>query len=290
MDSRHANGEKLTTMDSGSGENGLSRQLTMQLSADQYERLFFQPTAAKGDLAKRLGNPTLLGLCGFLVPFTSVVFSCLQFRGSNSTSFTEFSGAFYFLGGIAMVIAGICEFVLGNTFPFAVFIIFGSHWCQVAYSFDPAHNLTGAYGNTAAAALSRPLTSGAANYDIAMTLISFVFFLASLRTNVPFAMAIFFLIPLFAFFAAAEWQLGSSGGDPLKIEHAAYLLKIAGGFGFITMISGWYLAIITACASTGVPCPLPIFDLSTKVFAGSSAKKMEHAGSVQIPAGQSTHA
>lgn len=34
----------------------LARQVTLQLSADQYERLFFQPSAAKGDLAKRLGK------------------------------------------------------------------------------------------------------------------------------------------------------------------------------------------------------------------------------------------
>ena len=35
--------------------SGLSRQVTLQLSPEQYERLFFQPSAAKGDLAKRLG-------------------------------------------------------------------------------------------------------------------------------------------------------------------------------------------------------------------------------------------
>ncbi len=39
----------------GQGET-LSRQITMSLSPDQYERLFFQPTASKGDLAKRLGT------------------------------------------------------------------------------------------------------------------------------------------------------------------------------------------------------------------------------------------
>ena len=38
------------------GDNTLSRQITMSLSPDQYERLFFQPTASKGDLAKRLGT------------------------------------------------------------------------------------------------------------------------------------------------------------------------------------------------------------------------------------------
>lgn len=34
----------------------LSRQMTVQLSPEQYQRLFFQPTPAKGDLAKRLGT------------------------------------------------------------------------------------------------------------------------------------------------------------------------------------------------------------------------------------------
>ena len=27
-----------------------------------------------------------------------------------------------------------------------------------------------------------------------------------------------------------------------------------------------YLAVVTVCASTGMPCPLPIFDLGTRVF------------------------
>lgn len=42
------------------GHNELSRQMTLQLSPDQYERLFFQPSAPKGDLAKRLGTSSPL--------------------------------------------------------------------------------------------------------------------------------------------------------------------------------------------------------------------------------------
>ena len=68
----------------GNGET-LSRQVTMQLSSDQYEKLFFQPTAARGDLAKRLGNPTLLGLFGFLLPFQTVVFLLLGFQGGSTS-------------------------------------------------------------------------------------------------------------------------------------------------------------------------------------------------------------
>ena len=103
--------------------NSLSRQMTVALTPQQYERLFFQPTAAKGDLSRRLGNPTLLGLMGFLVPFTNTMLVLLEFQGSNANSLAAICGPWYFFGGIAMVIAGLCEFILGNTFPFTVFII-----------------------------------------------------------------------------------------------------------------------------------------------------------------------
>jgi hypothetical protein len=42
------------------GLHHLERQVTLQLNAEQYERLFFQPTKAKGDLAKRLGRSAYL--------------------------------------------------------------------------------------------------------------------------------------------------------------------------------------------------------------------------------------
>lgn len=42
------------------GYNGasLSRQVTVTLDPADYERLFFQPSQAKGDLAKMLGKTT----------------------------------------------------------------------------------------------------------------------------------------------------------------------------------------------------------------------------------------
>jgi len=95
--------------------NALGRQMTLQLSPDQYEKLFFQPTPARGDLAKRFGNPTFLGVMGFLIPFTTTVLCLLDFRGASSNSLTGISGTYYFLGGIAMNLAGIGEFILGNS-------------------------------------------------------------------------------------------------------------------------------------------------------------------------------
>lgn len=40
-----------------SNGGNLSRQVTVQLNPEDYERLFFQPNPARGDLSKRLGMP-----------------------------------------------------------------------------------------------------------------------------------------------------------------------------------------------------------------------------------------
>jgi len=104
-----------------------------------------------------------------------------------------------------MNVAGVWELILGNTFPGTVFLLFGCHWCQVGYANDPAHNIAGSYtADGVPGALNMAYNSGGAMYDVTFTLISFVLFIGSLRTNGPFALAIFSLIPLFALLAAAE--------------------------------------------------------------------------------------
>lgn len=141
------------------------------------------------------------------------------------------------------------------------------------------HPLVLAYGTGAEAALSRDYNSALGLYYVVMTLVSFVFLLGSLRTNVPFVIVFVSLVFLFGLFAGGQFEIGYNP-TPAGLAYATYLFKIAGGFGIVTLVMGWYLAIITSCASTGVPCPLPVFDLSTKVFRTTKGAAQEHAGSV----------
>ncbi|CAO2653395.1 Nn.00g028060.m01.CDS01 [Neocucurbitaria sp. VM-36] len=244
----------------------LSRQVTVALSPEQYERLFFQPSAPRrGDLAKRFGNPTLLGLVGFLVPYTSTILILCGFQGAVAPqSLVGLSGDYYFFGALAMNIAGIAEFILGNTFPMAVFLIYGSHWGSLAYTQDPVHQTTVPFeelgGATGAA-----YNSSQGFHNVSMCIASFVFFIGTFRVNLFFTLTFFGLIMLFAFIAAADFSVASAT-TPADLEHIAKLLHIAGGFGFIGLICGWYLAILTACEAVGIPCPLPVLDLSSKVF------------------------
>jgi uncharacterized protein len=103
--------------DDSSNGAPLSRQVTVTLTPDQYERLFFQPSPPRrGDYAKRFGNPTLLGLLGFLIPYTSTMLTLCQFSGAvPPTTLIGLNGDYYFLGCIAMNVAAICEFILGNS-------------------------------------------------------------------------------------------------------------------------------------------------------------------------------
>jgi succinate-acetate transporter protein len=83
--------------------------------------------------------------------------------------------------------------------------------------------------------------------------------------NVFFTLTFFGLIMLFSFIAAADFRVGHAKTEA-DVEHINKLLHIAGGFGFLGLVSGWYLAILTACEAVGIPCPLPVLDLSSKVF------------------------
>lgn len=208
-------------------------------------------------MAKRFANPTLLGLIGFLIPYTSTILTLCGFAGAvPPQSLVGLSGDYYFFGCIAMNVAGVAEFILGNTFPMAVFLIYGSHWGSLAYTQDPIHMTTEPFGQLGGAE-GAAYNSSQGFHNVTMCITSFVFLIGTLRVNLFFTFTFFGLVMLFAFIAAADFAAPS--GD---IEHVETLLKIGGGFGFLGLVSGWYLAILTACEAVGIPCPLPVFDLS----------------------------
>lgn len=76
----------------------------------------FLNTKPKRLLTSVQANPTLLGLLGFLIPYTSTILTLCQFQGALPPySLVGLTADYYFLGAFAMVIAGIAEFILGNS-------------------------------------------------------------------------------------------------------------------------------------------------------------------------------
>ena len=270
-----------------SDNNGspLSRQVTVSMSPEQYERLFFSPTGPqRGDLAKRLGNPTLLGLLCFLIPYTSTMFILIGWGGAvPPTSLVGLDGDYYLIGCIGMTIAGICEFILGNTFPFAVFVIYGTHWASLVsdllrlhvtqpYVQDPIHKTTSAFGGELGGATGAIYNASQAWHNVTMAMVSFILLVGTLRVNVLFVLVFLGLVFLFSFIAAADFAVPNVQ-TAADLEHVLHLLRIGGGFGMLGVVCGWYLALVTVCEAVGLPLPLPVFDLSSKVFPIKSKNK-----------------
>ncbi|KAF2829024.1 hypothetical protein CC86DRAFT_392260 [Ophiobolus disseminans] len=228
--------------------NELSRQVTVASSSEQYERLFFQPSVLvvailrSDSLTTSSANPTLLDLIGFLVPYTSTILILCGFRGAVAPqSLVGLSGDYYFFGCIAMNLAGIAEFILGNSIiSNGCFLIYGSHWGSLAYTQDPIDNNTAPFAELGGA-------NGAA-YDSSQGF-----------HNVSI------LVMMFSFIAAADFSVPTAT-TATDIAHIEKLLKIGGGFSSLGLISGWYLATLTTCEAVEIPCPLCVFDLSSKVF------------------------
>ncbi len=94
-----------------------------------------------------------------------------------------------FFGGALLFIAGIGEFILGNTFPFVVFFGYGAHYLTFAMAFIPwfgAVRWNSVGGNGDAFTPDGTFAAGFGFYPLALAMLSFLFLLCSLRTNAIF--------------------------------------------------------------------------------------------------------
>jgi len=242
-------------LDNFQGGANLARQISVQLSPEQFERLYLQPggVGGKGDLTKRLGNPTPLGIASFLLCLTPFSADLMGWAGATTNSTVVPSGAYYFIGGIGLYIAGILEFILGNTFPSTVFMTFGGFWSALGFLLDPSKGIAASLGGATAA----DYNNGVALYLIWWGVLVLIYLVASLRTNVVFVLLFFALDVTFWLLVTIYIRLGNG-----NLAHLTALLKAAGAFGFLTCCAGWWLLVVLVWGSTGIPIALPVGDLS----------------------------
>jgi len=247
----------------------MGRQISVQLTQEQFERLYLEPGGrkSKGDLSKRFANPTPLGLASFLLCLTP--FSCylMGWAGTTTAAAPTLVGAMLFMGGLGLILAGLLEWVLGNTFTVVVFITFGSFWLSFGFLLQPQQNIAAGLGAT-----STDYNGGIAMYLIWWAVLNLIYTIASLRTNVIF-------VCLFTFLEITFWLLAS-----IYVKLAVGSLgmldsiqKAAGAFAFLTCIMGWYLLVVLVFDSTGMPIALPVGDLSTFMSRGPRADRAHQA-------------
>lgn len=207
---------------------------------------------AQGQLIKALGNPTSLGIVCFVLNLCPTSCILMGFRGLTAAGQLSLLGTYYSMGAIGMIVAGILEFIVGNTFPFVVFFTFGTFWLSLAVFVDPVHMVQA--GN---ASNPTDLYAPFALYLIFWGIYVFFLTVAAFRTNVVLVIILFCVAMTFTLLGAGYLRLADGSA-----EMASNLIISAGAFGFTACMAGYYILFDLIMASTQFPFALPLGDLS----------------------------
>ncbi|KAL3817818.1 hypothetical protein ACHAXA_002685 [Cyclostephanos tholiformis] len=168
-----------------------------------------------------MGNPAPLGLLSFGMTTMMLMYVDM---GWAEGSFQEMViGYAFFYGGLCQLLVGIFELLKGATFPFAVFGSYGAFWMGwgLVHLVNESDQFT----------FSGDYTNGKTVWLIQWGLLTFCFWIVSLRKNVCLIVVLGLLHWTFFLLAAAS-ATGDSG-----------VKKAAGTIGFLTGIAAWYTAI-----------------------------------------------
>lgn len=186
-----------------------------------------------------------------------------------------------------MIVGGFLEFILGNTFPFVVFISFGAFWLSFAATLTPFYGAYGSYAPADATSAAEGLSTVGFNSSFAfflvfMGVLCFIYLICSLRTNVVFVIIFLTLVLAFALLAATYWHSARAiAMATTNMAESARLLALAhrtqvaaGACVFVTSMAGWWIFFAIMLAALDFPFQIPVGDLSTMI-KGYSQRKMK---------------
>ncbi|KAF8535594.1 GPR1/FUN34/yaaH family-domain-containing protein, partial [Trichophaea hybrida] len=227
--------------------------------------IFERFDSAKYNYVKTFGNPTPLALAGLVMCLTPLSCQLMGWRGADGSGAAN-NGVNFFCGGVLMLLGGFLEFFLGNTFAFVVFCSYGGFFLSVGATLAPGFGALGDFENTAGS-LNAQFYNTFAFFHLFVGLLSLVFLICSIRTNIVFVAVFLAYSIAFPLLAAADWQQGEGN---MELSHR---LKVGGGAAcFFVAMLGWYAFLSSLLQSVDFPIELPMGDLSS-VFSGASEKK-----------------
>jgi len=158
----------------------------------------------------RLGNPGPLGLFAFAS--TTLVLSLYNAHARHIVVPNVIVGMALFYGGLAQFLAGMWEFATGNTFGATAFTSYGAFWLSFATLFIPNSGIGDAY----AAAPAGMEDDALGIYLLAWMVVTFLFFIGSLRKSIGLSALFFFLTLTFMVLAISflmkKDNIGKAGG------------------------------------------------------------------------------
>ena len=117
--------EPIRPADSSEALNRVRTANAVTMTPELFEKLYLNPhQKVTGDLRTTFGNPTPIGLLGFLLAGSPLACEMMGWRGAGGGGIAMVA-VYYFVGGFLMSLGGLLEFFLGNTFSFIVFLGYG---------------------------------------------------------------------------------------------------------------------------------------------------------------------
>ena len=102
-----------------------------------------------------------------------------------------------------------------------------------------------------------------------MGLMSFIYLICALRTNLIFVAIFMGLLMTFVVLTGSYFQLAQG-----NIELANKLQVAAGAFGFLAVMAGWWIFAAQMLQSVDWPIDLPVGDISHLIMGGTERKRM----------------
>jgi len=194
---------------------------------------------------RTIANPAPLGLFSFAS--TTLILSLINVQARHVLEPNIVVGMAIACGGGAQLLAGMWEFVCGNTFGATAFTSYGAFWISYALIFIPGTGIIDAY--VATDVNPGDLANAVGFYLSAWFIFTFIMFLASLRSTGALA-ALFFCLTLTFMFLMI-------GAFTLKVK----MTKIGGGLGILTAAIAYYTGASGLITQQASYFSLPVLDL-----------------------------
>lgn len=203
----------------------------------QKDEVVSTPTSTAG---AGIADPGPLGLAGFAA--TTFFLSVVNAGMLSGTVETGVLGLALFYGGIAQLLAGMWEFLKGNTFGAVAFTSYGAFWLSFWYLVD--HVVPGWVANKAAAS---DIDHAVGLFLLVWTIFTVYMFICSTRVS-GVVMAVFAVLAL-TFVALTIGKFASSTG----------WTKTGGWLGLVTAALAWYGSLAGVMNATARRVVFPTF-------------------------------
>ncbi|KAK3356589.1 GPR1/FUN34/yaaH family-domain-containing protein [Lasiosphaeria hispida] len=268
---------------------------TVNMSAELFEKLFlsqpppsFSPRpaqwsdddldikgAVKVDWRKSVGNPTPIALVGIVVSLTPLSCDLMGLFGADSSGVAGVA-TYYFFGGLLLILAAMLEWLLGNTFPSVVFSAYGAFFLSFAGTLTPSFSAFASFapaGSTPSEGLkTQGFNASFAWFLVWMCVLSAIFFVCALRTNIVLVIIFFALVGVFGTLSGAYFLLAANFAR--NASTASTFVKAGGVCAFVASMAGWWNLLSILLETVDFPIQVPLGSLSRWIGPGKRERSM----------------